>query len=267
MNISLDPLENLRRLEKIRTVLHGADNEPAPLAALADDGTVEIGAKPDLGETIERALAYALRHVDCALGAVHLLGWERCDLLQLTAVVAPAEEANWVAVIAGQLAQQVVQQGQPITALAGSLTADQGAAATRLDPTTMKGVGLPMHSRGQIWGVLTVFCPVSRHLEDEALIWLKTIADYIGAAVAKAYLKEREDRAVRQQEQTRAAYELHDAMTQHLYSVALFAEAAHEANELGQASAAQIYLAQISAISNQVMQEMRAALFSDILAT
>ncbi len=121
-------------------------------------------------------------------------------------------------------------------------------------------LGTPIRYKDKFLGVLGLVNkeqPVTR--EDINL--LTSIADQIGIAVENDQLRKQSERAVVTQERERLARDLHDSITQSLFSLTLFAAAARELLRNGSIIDAEDFLKDIAVTSNQTHKEMRLLLY------
>jgi signal transduction histidine kinase len=122
-------------------------------------------------------------------------------------------------------------------------------------------VGLPIQAGGQIWGVFTIFgcTPRQFNLEDVAL--LTSVADQIGVAMENSRLRQQAREAAVMAERERLARDLHDSVTQSLYSLGLFAESGLEEVNSGHIEPARHYLTRIGETTQQALKEMRLMIY------
>jgi PAS domain S-box-containing protein len=119
-------------------------------------------------------------------------------------------------------------------------------------------VGVPMRAGGQVVGVLSTFGQVGRpQLTLEELSLLTSIADEMGVCVESARLRGLAQEAAVLEERTRLARELHDSVTQLLYSINLFAKSGRNAYRLGDADELDHCLAELGETAQQAFKEMR----------
>lgn len=136
-----------------------------------------------------------------------------------------------------------------------------GQTVLNLDPEISKEdphyVGVPVHAKGRVVGVLSTFVEPGKNLSEENLNLLTTISDQIGTAVENARLRQQAEQAAVMEERQRLARELHDSVTQSLYSVLLFSEASRTSSpeRLNQ------YLDRIHETSQQALKEMRLLIY------
>ncbi|MEI7814858.1 MAG: PAS domain-containing protein [Coriobacteriia bacterium] len=100
------------------------------------------------------------------------------------------------------------------------------ATAESSDGDTQHVLGLPMVAGSRTVGLLTVAGgPTSVSFSAGQMVLAATVADLLGTAIRNAQLHEIETRQVAVVERQRLARDLHDAVTQSIYSANLIAEA------------------------------------------
>lgn len=120
-------------------------------------------------------------------------------------------------------------------------------------------IPLRAHKR-EMGGVVVPFSDVLElHDEDQAL--LVSISDQIGAAVETYRLRKKAEEAAVLEERERLSRELHDSVTQLLYSLTLFAKTGSEFAARNDLANAQTRLATINEISQQALKEMRLMIY------
>ena len=118
-------------------------------------------------------------------------------------------------------------------------------------------IGLPITYGKIIWGVLAIYGDKS-HLETvEEIELLEIIAGQIGIAIENSHLREQAERLAIVDERNRLARELHDSVTQSIYSLTLFAETAQRMMEVGDMVETRRCLNEIADSSQQALKEMR----------
>jgi len=82
-------------------------------------------------------------------------------------------------------------------------------------------LGLPIRSKGEILGVLSLFSNHEGNYSLNDQVILTAIADQLGLAIERARLTEQGEEIAKLEERQRLARDLHDALTQSLYSMTL----------------------------------------------
>ena len=114
-------------------------------------------------------------------------------------------------------------------------------------------------SRGDL-GIMTLLrdeLPIG----DESPLPLSSVAHQLGVAIENALLRDKAQRLAILEERSRLARELHDAVTQSVYSVQLFAEAGRRAIRAGQLDRADSCLKQLTDASADALKELRLLVF------
>jgi PAS domain S-box-containing protein len=216
-----------------------------------------IASQPlDLEAALARSLERALAATGGSEGLVHLLDEDEGHL------------------------RLAVQQGLPpeIVAQVASLPSDRGLGKViaRQDPLVVHDiasdprmpvappvpsrayVGVPMRAGGQPVGMLSVLGEETQlQLSVEGLSLLSSVADEVGMLVESARLRRRAERAAALEERARLARDLHDSVTQSLYSVTLFAESGRELAQGRQMKRLEGCLDELSDTALQALKEMR----------
>lgn len=122
-------------------------------------------------------------------------------------------------------------------------------------------VGVPI-SRGQrVWGTLSVLGKDPSQFGDDEVALLISVGEEIGIVVENARLRRQAERFLVVQERNRLARELHDSVTQSLYSVTLFAEAGRRTALADQNEETARYFTQIGETGQQALKEMRLLIY------
>jgi signal transduction histidine kinase len=118
-------------------------------------------------------------------------------------------------------------------------------------------LGLPMRARGRVLGILSILGEKEQQFNAEEVALLASVADQVGVAVENARLRQQAERAAVIEERERLARELHDSVTQSLYSLSLFAEAGESLVEIGDLEAVKHNLKRMGETAQQALKEMR----------
>jgi signal transduction histidine kinase len=110
-------------------------------------------------------------------------------------------------------------------------------------------------------GVITLLCDQPERFTGASLPLLTTIADQIGAAVENIDLRRLSRQAAIIEERERLAHDLHDAVTQTIYSASLFAEAARESIQAQNLPKARRHVLSVLRMTDQALRELRLLLF------
>lgn len=226
------------------------------LSALYD--VMALAAEPaELREILQKSLARVLTAVQAQAGMIQLLDSSGdCLHLAMQQNISPAvTDALQVISAQSNLSGRLVRDWNPIVLKDVSCAPD--AHATIRKSGLHAYAGLQMNAKGRVVGVLSVFRTRKRPFSQEDIALLDSVADQIGAAIENARLRKENEQLLVLEERNRLARELHDAVTQSLYSITLFAEANRRfAADANLAMSAE-YAARLSDTAQQALREMR----------
>jgi len=210
----------------------------------------------DLQAVLERSLDQVLKVMGAGVGAIHLLD-ETEGVLRLAAsqgISSSVVDVDSVLVESG-LAGWTVEHGEPLVVP----TIADGPRPLLAVPAadTQAYVGVPVRARGRALGVLSIVGGMGRQFDEAEVDLLASIADQVGVAVENARLYQQAEQLAVVRERERLARELHDSVTQSLYSLTLLAEAGRRLAGVGDLERVVGYLERLGEISQQALREMR----------
>jgi len=118
-------------------------------------------------------------------------------------------------------------------------------------------VGVPISRGRRVWGTLSIVAKDPSQFGLDEVELLTSVGEEIGLVVENARLRRQAERLLVVQERNRLARELHDSVTQSLYSVTLFAEAGRRTALADGNEETAEYFAQIGKTGRQALKEMR----------
>jgi signal transduction histidine kinase len=160
--------------------------------------------------------------------------------------------------VEGSLAGLVVREGRPLLLNDPDRMAQSQVYQWPLDLTALLSV--PLRANGQVIGVLDVVNK-SGGFSDEDVRVMSVFANQAAMAIEHARLQQQAERLAVLQERERLARELHDSVTQSLYSVTLYANAAALALSAGKQATATGYLQELQETAQEGMRDMRLLIF------
>jgi signal transduction histidine kinase len=227
------------------------------LSALRDIMSVAAESL-ELRVVLRRLLDHVLRMMKSKVGAIHLFDEQR-TVLQLAASRGLRRGVlEVIDVIPGpfDLEEWPIEGSEPfvVREIAESLRQSRNESGERKD---VAYVGVPVRSRGQVLGLISVMGRPGRAFEEGDVVLLRSIADQIGVVVENARLYRQAEQLAVLRERERLARELHDSVTQSLYSLTLLAEASQRLLASGDLERAGEYTARLGEIAQQALKEMR----------
>lgn len=122
-------------------------------------------------------------------------------------------------------------------------------------------VGVPLRVKDKVIGVLSASSDHADAFDRSDEIILQTLANQASVAIENVRLHEQEKRIAILEERQRLGRELHDSVTQSLYGINLYAEAAGGQMALGQYDQARQYLTDIQNTAQESLADMRLLIY------
>lgn len=158
----------------------------------------------------------------------------------------------------GSLAGEVVRQGEAVRLNDPSQFEQAKVYQWPADLTAL--LALPLYVNGGIIGVLDVVNKAGGFTDEDVRV-MSVFANQAAMAIEHARLQEQAERVAVLEERQRLARELHDSVTQSLYSVTLYANAAGLALAAGKGEVVADYLAELQETAREGMRDMRLLIF------
>jgi signal transduction histidine kinase len=249
----------LQRIQTVNALEWTIRDRMRDLAALYE-ATAMTTLHLDTPIILERMLDKALEVVGGDAGIIHLLAQEEPEELAIACAI-PSWLIDWLQVhdLGPVLWGRVLERERPL------IVNDWPALLPAVDSSFLERfpayVGEPISAAGHIVGVLSVFGEAVQAFSAEDIALLTAIANHVGAVIESARLRHRAEEAAVMEERQRLAREMHDSVTQSLYSLNLFAEAAQDSICGGDLERTHHYLERLSATGQQALKEMRLLIY------
>ncbi|NLG96614.1 MAG: GAF domain-containing protein [Chloroflexi bacterium] len=248
--------QRVRATENLESLIHARTRS---LSALYEVTTV-TNQHQFLPDLLKRVLETLLDSLHLRAVVVHL--FEEDGALRLAAYAGLSEQA--VAQLPAPTDpdspwQRVLERGGTLVLpnLETPVVFDRGAGQEVLSAS----VGVIVRTKQRVLGVLTVLDEdIGRYPTDDIAL-LAAVADHISVAVENASLRRKAEEAAVMEERQRLARDLHDSVTQSLYSLVLFTEAGKQALEAGDLDRAGGYFDRLRDGSQMALGEMRLLIY------
>jgi PAS domain S-box-containing protein len=122
-------------------------------------------------------------------------------------------------------------------------------------------LSVPLVIQEEDYGGITLYYRKPREFSQEDIQLAMSVADQVALAIENARLRGQAEQAAIFAERSRLARELHDSVTQSLYSITLYSEAVARMLVSGAGSEAVEHLRELGATAQEALREMRLLIF------
>ncbi len=236
--------------KRAEAALQKANDELSVLYDIASVTSASINLDTILESSLERVLAA----MESQKGAIHL--WDaKADMLRLVSHqgVSHASQLDFIS-LGTDFVSQVFEQRSPLVISDMMAALEISNAPAKLFHTYL---GVPIRAKGKVLGVISIFGQADHRFSQEEITLLTSIADQIGVAVENARLYQEAGQLAVMEERRRIARDLHDSVTQSLFSLTLLAEAGQRLVKNNDLQKAENHLASLGEIAQNALKEMR----------
>ena len=153
----------------------------------------------------------------------------------------------------------VASHGEPL--MVPDVRTEPRYLSVRGMPEIRSELALPVMGRGEMIGVLDIESDRLNAFDEDDLVILQSLANQAGVAIQNAKLYEQARQLAVLEERQRLARELHDSVTQEIYGVTMFAEAAERLLAQGNEAQAADHLRELQDSAHEALAEMRLLIY------
>jgi PAS domain S-box-containing protein len=217
--------------------LFEAEHERRRVAESLRDVLSRLNANLPLPETLHFIVEQAMRVLGASAGIVFSVDHEK-NRATVEAIAGMPDELSHHRTLPmlETAANQATMHAEPFTVpdLAAAM-ADEADLLAAYDPENRAWIealeehfgaylSVPIIVGTQVYGDITLYYPAPRHFSDEELSLAASYGEQTSLAVENARLRQHAEQSAASAERSRLARELHDAVTQTLFSASLIAE-------------------------------------------
>ncbi len=222
----------------------------------------EVSQSLDLEQVLDKALEEVLQVLGMESGRAFRLEEETSELISVAHRGLSDEFVRSTVrlPLEASLAGLASRLGQPAVRRAADYPPGEMRDLVRRERLELL-LSIPLMVHGKCVGAINVGTRTPRYIEKEELSLLAAIGHQIGVAVENARLYEQAQQLAVMKERNRLARDLHDSVTQALYGITLYSEAAVRQLLSGEAGLAAGHLVEIQETAQESLQEMRLLIF------
>jgi PAS domain S-box-containing protein len=163
--------------------------------------------------------------------------------------------------IHGTKLEAAAASGEPLIWTSDDVTPDPEIVKGLVTEGVRQVASIPLMAKGKWVGAIYAGSHQERTFTPEQISLMAAVGQQVGLAVENARLYEQAEQAAALAERNRLARGLHDSVTQSLYSVTMYAEAAARLLDSGQGTTAAEYLREARDTAQEALREMRLLIF------
>ena len=258
---------DITELKQTQQVLERRVAERTHELATLNEISVIVSRSLDLKEILDAALTKAMQILKMDAGTAYSLedtdGPDDQKLLILAAHHGLSDEffqRVGPRQVRGTGIRVAAEAQQPIVWLVANYP-DTGIKQALEMEGVQQVINIPLFAKGRLVGAFNLGTRHASPITLEEMSLLSSIGRQIGVAVENAHLYEQAEQSAAIAERHRLSRELHDSVTQSLYSVTMYAEAAARLLVTGDTATAAQHLRELRDTAQEALREMRLLIF------
>jgi len=222
----------------------------------------QVSQSLDLEQVLDNALEEVLEVLGMESGRAFRLEEETAELVSVAHRGLSDEfvHSTMRLPLEASLAGEAAGVGQPVVRRAASYPPGEIRNLVRNEGLQLL-LSIPLMVHGRCVGAINVGTRTPRCVEREEIALLSAIGHQIGVAVENARLYEQAQQLAVMKERNRLARDLHDSVTQALFGITLYSEAAARQLLSGEVDLAAGHLCEIQETAQESLREMRLLIF------
>lgn len=265
-------IENARLYKQARQYAEDleirVDERMRDLATLYEITAVAT-AHLDLEKILDESLSILLSTLACTYGVIYMM--DDTGQFHLKSHIGIPDRVLPIISVVEQtdtLANKIIDKSTPLFIRDLAISPDLSYLHLPLNKYSYTSVSIRI--KDEVVGVLSLVHGDGKQFSMEDIALVSSVADQLGVVIENGRLRQQNQKIAVLQERERLARELHDSVTQSLYSLTLFAEASRDlsASTSDNGEKLREYLGDIGTTAQQALKEMRLMLYelqSDVL--
>lgn len=258
---------DITELKQTQQVLERRVSERTHELAALNEISVVVSRSLELKEILNAALTKAMGMMQMDVGSAYSLednDEPREEKLLLLAASQGLSSEFFQRVgsrrVRGTAIQVAAKARQPVVWLVADYPDPRVKQALEMEDV-QQVINVPLFAKGRLVGAFNLGTHNPRTITPEEISLLSSIGQQIAVAVENANLYDQAEQTAASAERHRLSRELHDSVTQSLYSVTMYAEAAARLLVTGDVATATEHLRELRTTAQEALREMRLLIF------
>jgi signal transduction histidine kinase len=221
------------------------------------------GVQKALSEKMELSIAEVMHVLGCDYGGIFFLDEHRDRLKMVAGSMGRVEIQQYIesSPLENLWEGRVIQQAEPIIVPNISDNPYFQITSEYYEFPNHVFIGVPIFLHGSVYGLVSVFREGAQIFNLEEITFLNALVNHIGVMIENHKLIEAAELTGLKEERIRLSRQMHDSVTQTLYSAVLFANAGQDLIQENKLEQVKEVLSRLSQLTKQALNEMRLMIF------